>query len=52
MPLLPSCYLIHENITIRLTKSNFLLRRAQFLSYLQNPKPMENLNGFNVAPEK
>jgi hypothetical protein len=43
---------IHQVVTIRLTKTNFLLWRAQLLPYLQSSKLIGNLDGTQVAPEK
>jgi hypothetical protein len=44
--------LIHHAVTIRLTKSNFILWRAQLLPYLQSMKLMGYIDGSLKAPEK
>jgi hypothetical protein len=43
---------IHRVVTIRLTKANFLLWRAQLLPYLQILKLIGYLDGTQVALEK
>jgi hypothetical protein len=43
---------IHQAITIRLTKSNYLLWRAQLLPYLRSSKLMGFLDGSNPAPKQ
>jgi hypothetical protein len=43
---------IHHAVTIRLTKSNFILWRAQLLPYLQSMKLMGYIDGSLKAPEK
>lgn len=43
---------IHQTITIHLTKSNYLLWRAQLLPYLRSSKLMGFLDGSNPAPKQ
>ena len=43
---------IHQVVTIRLTKANYLLWRAQLLPFLRSMKLMGFLDGSNPAPAK
>jgi hypothetical protein len=43
---------LHNAVTIRLTKSNYLLLRAQLLPYLQSTKLHGYLDGSLPAPPK
>ncbi|XP_023544061.1 uncharacterized protein LOC111803757 [Cucurbita pepo subsp. pepo] len=43
---------LHHAVTIRLTKNNFIIWRAQLLPYLRSTKLMGYLDGTNAAPAK
>jgi hypothetical protein len=43
---------LHHAITVRLTKTNFLLWRAQLLSFLRSARLMGYVDGSTPAPSK